>query len=197
MKSGLLSVIETPRQGNRPVEGATWCADNGCFSDKWDEVSWWAYLVKNAHRAASCVFAVAPDVVGDAEATLAKSVPWMPMIRELGYPVAFVGQNGQERLPVPWDELDVLFIGGDDEWKLGPHARALVSEAKRRGKWVHMGRVNSLKRMQYAEWIGCDSADGTFIARGPDVNLPKMLRYIAITNGQSYLFSPERTETDE
>lgn len=177
MTTGLLDCIETPRQRNRPVDGAAWCADNGCFTDKWDEAQWWQWLVDNAPRASSCVFAVAPDVVADAAATIARSTPWLPKIRALGYPAAFVAQDGQETLPVPWDAFDVLFIGGSTEWKLGAHARSLVAEAKRRGKWVHMGRVNSERRLRYADAIGCDSADGTYIAFGPDQNLPKLLAW--------------------
>ena len=71
----------------------------------------------------------------------------------------------------------MLFIGGTTEWKLGRHARALVREAKQRGKHVHMGRVNSAKRYRYAEAIGCDSADGTFLTFGPDANLPRLLAW--------------------
>lgn len=69
------------------------------------------------------------------------------------------------------------FIGGSTAWKLGPHARRLVADAKRRGKWVHMGRVNSLKRFRYAAAIGCDSCDGTYLRFGPDINLPKVLSW--------------------
>lgn len=75
---------------------------------------------------------------------------------------------------MPWHTFDVLFIGGSTEWKLGPGARALVAEAKRRGKWVHMGRVNSGRRWSYAEHIGCDSVDGTFLAFGPDLNMRRL-----------------------
>ena len=32
MASGRLGCIQTPGQGNAPVEGAVWAADNGCFS---------------------------------------------------------------------------------------------------------------------------------------------------------------------
>jgi hypothetical protein len=31
-----------------------------------------------------------------------------------------------------------------------------------------MGRVNSLKRLRYASAIGCDTADGTYVAFAPD-----------------------------
>jgi hypothetical protein len=177
MLAGELGYIDTPAQGNRRPEGVTWVADNGAFSDNFDERKWWDFLTANAYAAVDCLFAVAPDVVGDAAATLERSAPWMSKIRELGYPVAFVAQDGQESLPVPWGEFDCLFIGGTTDWKLGPHARALVAEAKARGKWVHMGRVNSERRYEYARAIGCDSADGTFLTFGPDVNLPRLLAW--------------------
>ena len=136
---------------------------------------WWRFLVANAHHSKTCLFAVAPDVVGDAAATLEKSLPWLPKIRALGYPAAFVAQDGQEDLSLPWDDFDVLFIGGTTEFKLGRYARQLVADSKARGMWVHMGRVNSRKRFRYADAIGCDSVDGTFLTFGPDINLPKLL----------------------
>lgn len=187
MRDGRLAFIDTPRQGNARPDDVQWMADNGCFSDKWDWRTWWTFLANNADRADSCLFAVAPDVVGDAAATLEKSAPWMPQMRDLGYRVAFVAQDGQESLPVPWDEFDALFIGGSTEWKLGPHARELAAEAKRRGRWVHMGRVNSERRYRYAAAIGCDSADGTYLTFGPDVNLPQLLSWTRL-NDHAALF---------
>jgi hypothetical protein len=41
-----------------------------------------------------------------------------------------------------------------------------------------MGRVNSLRRLRYAADIGCDSVDGTYLAFGPDQNLPTLLTWI-------------------
>lgn len=175
MTAGLLGAINTPATRHVLPTGVPWCADNGCFSDKFDEATWWAWLT--CQDPTDCLFAVAPDVVGDAAATLARSAPWFARIAAIGFRVAFVLQDGQESLPVPWDDFDVAFVGGSTEWKLGPHARALVAEAKTRGKWVHMGRVNSELRYQYARHIGCDSADGTYLAFGPDVNLKRLLRW--------------------
>lgn len=177
MLEGRIGYIDTPAQGNKRPADVKWCADNACFSDRWDETKWWAFLVANAHRATDCLFAVAPDVVADHEATLARSGPWLGRIRALGYPVAFVLQDGATSDTVPWDEFDVLFIGGSTEYKLGAQARAMIAEAKARGKWVHMGRVNSERRYEYARAIGCDSADGTYLTFGPDVNLPKVLAW--------------------
>lgn len=173
-----LGYIDTPAQGNKRPGDVTWCADNGCFSDKWDEDKWWSFLVANANRSDTCQFAVAPDVVGDAQKSHARSWPWLRKIRDLGYPVAYVAQDGLERLTVPWGDFDVLFIGGTTEWKLGPHARRLITEAKVHGKWVHMGRVNSERRYRYAAAVGCDSADGTYLTFGPNRNLPNLLAWI-------------------
>jgi hypothetical protein len=193
MKTGCVNLIDTPDQGSRTAvlsirdTGHVWCADNGAFSDKFNEAKWWRFLTTNAVAASTCAFATAPDVVGDAAATLERSLPWLPKIRALGYPAAFVAQDGIESLPIPWDEFDCLFIGGTDEFKLGPHASRVAAEAEARGKWVHMGRVNSKRRFDYARAIGCDSADGTKLVFGPDANLPLVLSWLR-SNDQDYLF---------
>lgn len=186
MSAGELDCIVTPRQGNLIPEGAWFCADNGVFGKGYPgEEAWWEWLT--TLPADRCRFAVAPDVVGDATATLQTARPWLPRIRSLGIPAAFVAQDGAETVGLPWDEFDVLFIGGTTEWKLGPHARELTGQAKRRGKEVHMGRVNSAARMRYAAGIGCDSADGTFIVFGPDQNLPKVLGWLREVNAPTLI----------
>lgn len=183
MAAGLLGWMNTPAQGNVLPRGQQWGADNGCFGRGYPgDAGYLRFLDEHSDRAKDCLFATAPDVVGDAGATLARSAPFMPAIRRRGYPAALVGQNGLEDLAVPWDAFDVLFLGGDTEWKLGEHARGLALEARKRSKWVHMGRVNSLKRLRYANSIGCQSADGTYVAFGPDVNLPKCLAWVRKVN---------------
>jgi hypothetical protein len=87
---------------------------------------------------------------------------------------------------VPWDEFDALFIGGSTEFKLGPVARPYAARRSARGKWLHMGRVNSERRFAYARAIGCDSVDGTFLTFGPETNLPRLLTWLR-TLDQPYL----------
>jgi hypothetical protein len=190
MQSGVLGMIATPAQGNALPAGVTWCADNGCFGKGYPgDAAWLSWLDTYTDEERSrCVFATAPDVVGDAAATLARARPHLPAIRQLGYPTALVGQDGLENLAVPWDEFDVLFLGGSTEWKLGPAARALTAEAKARGKHAHMGRVNSLQRLRYADAIGCDSADGTFLTFGPTVNLARLRGWLRAVNNQAALW---------
>jgi hypothetical protein len=198
MGAGNLGLIDTPYQAKvkgvvaAHALGSAWCADNGAYANKWEADVWWDWLTspRQMERRSTCLFAVAPDVVGDAAATLARSLPWLPKIRALGYPVAFVAQDGLgihwngalhvgdlDGPTISWDEFDCLFIGGSTEWKLGTQARALVAEAKRRGKWVHGGRCNSQRRFEYFRAIGCDSVDGTYLTFGPDTNLPKLLAW--------------------
>jgi hypothetical protein len=190
MAGGLLGMIATPMQGQPIPPGAMWCADNGCYGSGYpgdDQWITWLASYSPAERA-RCAFATAPDVVGDATATATRAAPWLDRISQLGYPVAYVAQNGIEHAPPPWPRFDVLFIGGDTAWKLGPVARALVGDALAHGKRVHMGRVNSLRRMRYAESIGCHSADGTTITYGPDLRLPDVLSWLRAVNHQGVLW---------
>src|SRR5215216_3839873 len=127
MQLGMLGFIDTPGQGNVRPSGVTWCADNGCFSDAYPgDAAWFAWLTGHALAADRCKFAVAPDVVGNAAATLVRSRPWLSKIRGLGYQAAFVAQDGLESEIVPWDEFDVLFIGGSTNWKLSKCAQRFV-----------------------------------------------------------------------
>ena len=186
MQAGLLDCIVTPKQGNRLPDGVRFCADNGAFGKGYPgDEQWWSWL--SGLPAERCAFAVAPDVPFHADATLDRSAPWLPRIRSLGIPAALAAQDGLELLDVPWDEFDVLFIGGTTAWKLSRHARQLTADAKARGKQVHMGRVNSERRLRYAKFTGCDSADGTYIAFGPDANLRNVEAWLRGVNDQAVL----------
>jgi hypothetical protein len=123
----------------------------------------------------------------DAQATLDGIGVWPDDIRALDYPCALVAQDGLEALPVPWDDFDALFIGGSTAWKLSQYAERLMREAKIRGKWVHVGRVNSLRRLRWCQLAGADSADGTYLAFGPDVNLPRLDRWMHAIRTQPIL----------
>ena len=152
-----------------------YAADNGCFAkgDDFDAEAWIAWVATLPRE--TCLFVVAPDVVGDAAATWARSEPWLARIKDLGFPAALVAQDGIEDTEIEWDAFDCLFIGGSTEWKLSDAVVELVAEAKRRGKWTHVGRVNSWKRMSWVSQVcEADSADGTYLAFGPMKNLPKL-----------------------
>jgi hypothetical protein len=180
-----LGLLVTPRMFSGIEQalalGVTWAADNDCFNGL-DKPKFIAML-KLVARYPGCKFVSAPDVVGDALGTLTRFRMWQPVIRNhFKLPVALVAQDGLESLLIDWDAFDALFIGGSTAWKLSSHAALLAREAKQRGKWVHMGRVNSNQRIQYGRVIGCDSADGTGYAKFSKAMLTRALPALQTSN---------------
>lgn len=179
-QEGVIGKMVTPlsRSARASVKGLRWGIDNGCFlqGDRFDAGGYLRWLDKLPRD--GCLFATAPDVVGNAEATLARSRDVLTVIRSLGYPAAMVAQDGLERMTVPWETFDALFIGGTTDWKLSEASYALIGEAKTRGKHVHCGRVNSWPRFRAMAMAGCDSADGTTLAFAPDRNLARLREWI-------------------
>jgi hypothetical protein len=177
-------IITTPAHYNLvPAAPYFWIADNQVFTGRFDwgrYLRWLQGLVAVKDR---CVGVAVPDVLYQAGATLAQFERYAGPIRELGLPVAYVAQDGSESLPLP-EAFDTLFIGGSIEWKLGPGADAVIARARAREAWVHVGRVNSQKRIRHFQRRGCHSVDGTTIAYSPDKmikRLEKVLRQEAIT----------------
>lgn len=161
------------------AEGIPWAIDNDGFGGV--DPAAFQRMVYGLVGTPGCLFLNAPDVyLGDGveahTATLDSWREWYPFLSMTGFPLAFTLQIGATVENVPWDECDAVFVGGDTTWKLGPEAEAIVGEAKRRDKHVHMGRVNSAKRMDYAKSIGCDSCDGSGWAKFRDAMMPLGLR---------------------
>lgn len=175
----VLGMIVAPSCGKRvPAmlkSGLPWAADNGAFSGFAPE-RFRAFLRKIAGRP-GCLFLAVPDVVGRARATLSRFHEWALECRAAGQPLALVGQDGLEGLDVPWKLFDALFIGGSTRWKESQHAADLALAAKRRGHHVHMGRVNSRRRLRIAMSWGCDSCDGTGMSKFGDLHLADLLRW--------------------
>jgi hypothetical protein len=171
--------------GNRiPLDGRPVALDNGCFGDRFSPRRWRRFLLKHWADRDRVLFVVVPDVVGDADATLKRWHEYSATARRYEMPLAFAAQDGLRVDAIEWDEFDCLFIGGSDAWKwpdghLTRDVRAIVDQATQRGKWVHAGRVNSAKRFAMCSDAGIDSADGTYLRRAPDVNLPRLIGWVA------------------
>lgn len=175
------------------LSGMPWAADNDCFQGL--SARRYILMLDRLHEALIAVndgerrselwqgrplFVTVPDVVADARATARLWGVWADAVRRRGLPLAFVAQNGCDhpRMSPPWHEFDAVFIGGDTAWKLGPEARRIVAICKEHGKHVHMGRVNTLRRLRYAESIGVDSVDGTKWTKWRDTYLDRGLRLL-------------------
>jgi len=207
-------VLFNPYMGNNPSQLGAFACDNGVFTEflskgkkPFSLPRFVGLLDKWAHLRDQALFAAAPDVVGDWRATIERSLPVLPLIRRLGYKAAFVAQDNLEQhlAKIPWSAFDVLFLGGGQderylsptnrvwnnqlrkwvgEWKLTDGARRLCDLAMRKGKAIHMGRVNSGLRLGRAQQMGCDSADGTYLTfRGRDRGVPEIHGWLDQLNG--------------
>ena len=167
---GMIIQPKTYREGYLRRAGLyTWVAiDNGRFTEAgrrlFRPAEYDRMIREGLERAGDyLLFATAPDEPFDWAETLRLSRPWLRRIRRMGCPAALCAQEGMTPDSIPWDDFDCLFIGGADEFKEGPLVRDACREARRRGKWVHMGRVNSLRRLRIALDFGVDSVDGTYL----------------------------------
>lgn len=174
-----LGRLVIPRDCGRVAEtsaaGIPWAADNSAFAG-FDEGGFRRMLAA-VTDVPGCRFVAVPDVVADAAATLAQWEEWHGECAASGQPLAFVAQDGLDLADAPWGEMGALFIGGSNEYKLGPAGEAAISEALRRGLWVHMGRVNTARRFRYAKALGCHSVDGTQFSRWRRTHLPSGLAW--------------------
>jgi hypothetical protein len=128
--------------------GECWAGDNGCFTDSWTERRFTEWLMLMFPYSDTCLFMVAPDKLGDWKATWNLWHIWQPRFRRLGFPAAYVGQDGQPVDWIPWDTMDVYFVGGTDDWKDTAESLALVTLCRRAGIPVHLGRGNTRPRLE-------------------------------------------------
>ena len=125
-----------------------------------------------------CLWIALPDYPMCAYSTIGLFRHWKHVIKRKR---AFVLQNDIERYAtlIPWDEIVAVFVGGDDDFKESATAVELAKEARDRGKWVHVGRVNTVRRLDFWEPYA-DSIDGSGIARFDHMRNP-IIRYLQKT----------------
>lgn len=139
-----------------------WAIDNGAFA-AFKDSAYLSLLARESHRRASCLFVTAPDVVNSARRTLEVFERWKDRLE--GWPLAYVCQDGQRDVLIPWDDIAAIFIGGTTNFKVSPTTVHCIKAAQALGKWVHVGRVNDPSRWRYFDKLGVGSSDGTGIAR--------------------------------
>lgn len=193
--TGLFGCLLTPYGGHDAgrvaASGLPFACDNDFF---WrpDPTAFRRMLARVAGLP-NCRFVACPDRVGDARATLAMFDDWRAEVAASGQPAALVGQDGAEDCDLPWDRLDTLFVGGTTAWKESRAALVLTEEARRRGKWVHVGRVNTLRRLRKVwDWGTVDSIDGTCFSKWPDKYFPWFMRKLVGLEQQDTLWGAMR-----
>lgn len=139
-----------------------WAIDNGAYVE-FRERSFLSLLEREAHHKENCLFVTVPDVVFSARRTYEVFGFWKERLQ--GWKLAFACQDGQEQVPIPWDDIAAVFIGGSDGFKDSPIVDHIIKAAKLLGKHVHAGRTNNPSRWWRFENLGVDTADGTGISR--------------------------------
>lgn len=176
---------------NTPVNGysfsrlASYNMPIACDNSAFCHFSEKLYLSMLSKISVPVLWVTLPDEVADPHET---NRLWQKWRERVTLPRAYVGQDGCEDLELPWDDFVCFFIGGTTDWKLSTSAADVAMEAKHRGKLVHMGRVNSDKRLTYAYRLGCDSVDGTGYSKFSKSELLKGLLLIDHLERQLTLF---------
>ena len=150
----------TPQTGSfLKCARGVWACDNDCFNAF--QPDRYVRMLAAVRDVRGCKFVALPDVVTDWESTRRLFAEWLPVVRAYTLPAAIVLQDGCVATDVPWNEAAAIFIGGSTEFKLSTTTASIAGSGRARGKWVHMGRVNSAIRFHYATSIGCHSIDGS------------------------------------
>lgn len=152
-----------------------WAVDNGCF--KRYEPEKILNTLKRYQGVENCLFFVAPDVVCNHDATLKLFHEWRDVIKGYGYPIAFVCQNGATIENVPFEQIDAVFIGGDNNYKYSGYVDAILHRAGWLGIHRHQGRLSSFKRFNWFE-KHCESFDSSGFSRWPDAMTGQHIKWI-------------------
>jgi hypothetical protein len=146
-------------------EGFRYGLDNGAWSYHergvpFDEA---AFLLALRRFGAKADFVVVPDIVAGGKASLDYSLSWLPRVRSVAKRQLIAVQDGMtpdDLRPVLRTLSVGIFVGGTTEWKLAtlPEWGRLAQET---GCYLHVGRVNSRKRILLCAQAGAHSFDGT------------------------------------
>lgn len=151
------------------TEGFPYALDNGAWTSfqqgrPFDEGLFTGLV---AQLGAGADWVVAPDIVAGGLKSLAYTEAWLPRLSAYHALVAVQdGMSVEDVRPLLSPGRVGLFVGGSTEWKVEtiPIWGRLAREA---GCYLHVGRVNTAKRMRLCMVSGADSFDGTSVTKFP------------------------------
>lgn len=198
MHTARMRVLVGPDQLDRGTAPPplSWALDNGawgCFQ-RGVPFDAGAFREAMARWGEGADFVVCPDIVGAGLESLAFSVSWADEVRQTTRrPVYLAVQDGMSEADVDaqieW--FDGLFIGGSTEWKEAT-MHAWGRYAAGREMPMHVGRVNTDRRLRLAIDAGASSVDGTSPTRFA-VNTPRLAR-VACEDRHPSLFAAVKQE---
>lgn len=155
-------------KGEVRTESMLYALDNG---------AWWAFragkpfdedafIAAYGKFGAGADFMVLPDIVAGGMTSLAYSLQWLERLIPLACPAMLAVQDGMtcsDIAPLIGPQLGI-FVGGTTEWKLAT-LLAWGKLARERGASLHVGRVNTRRRIMLCAAAGADSFDGSSASR--------------------------------
>jgi hypothetical protein len=148
----------------RSLPPLAWALDNGAWGAFRRGASWAPDVFRRAldRWGEGADWIVLPDIVADGRASLDLSLSWLDEVAAAGRPVLLAVQDGMTAAVVR-AHLGArvgIFVGGSTDWKW-----RTVSEwaalGREIGCHVHVGRVNSARRIRLCADLGVTSTDGT------------------------------------
>lgn len=148
-------------------EGFQYGIDNGAWTAFQKEVPFDEHRFRGvvALLGEKADWIVIPDVVGAGLESLRFSLSWFDELEGVA-PLLLAVQDGMEPSHVV-SHLHGrcgLFVGGSTEWKLAT-IETWGDVARECACYLHVGRVNSKKRIRLCHAAGVDSFDGTSVTR--------------------------------
>jgi len=167
MRAHGISLLITPTN-TKAWPGMRYAIDNGAFGAwqsgrEWAARPWLDLLRQYGERAE---WSVLPDIVHGGVESLALSLRYLQQVRKMA-PLHLIavqdGMTADDIRPHVGERVGI-FVGGSTEWKERslPVWGRLASET---GCYLHVGRVNTNRRIKLCAMAGADSFDGTSATR--------------------------------
>jgi len=158
------------------TEGFRYALDNGAWSAYTQGRPFDERLFVTALRrlGSGSDWTVLPDIVAGGLASLEMSLRWMRQVLDESERALLAVQDGMTPEDIrPFIGPRVgIFVGGSTEWKLGTLSD-WCALGREKECWVHVGRVNTVRRIFCCSMYGVTSFDGTSASRYA-LTLPKL-----------------------
>lgn len=117
-------------------------------------------------------FVVCPDKLFDAKKTAKNWKLWQPIIKDMGFKVAFVCQPGFTEIP---KNTDVIFTGGDKPFKF-----EIITKLKKDKPIhipIHIGGI-SATMLEWCKNHGASSGDSSGFFRGDKIQYRRLINFL-------------------
>ena len=174
-ETGRIGHLYSPTHQRGPWPWFPYALDNGAFGcwdpdtnvfdyEKWNtrEDDWKRLLFWAQAAAIKPLWAIVPDVPGNAKETILRWSKYAGEIKASGIPLAVAVQDGMTVSDIEFlnPRYDVICVGGTTEWKW-----QTVEQWAKAGR-CHLLRCSDPEKLDYLQSLGVESCDSTAWNRG-------------------------------